>query len=262
MYKNPEEITFLSIKNKIFFLFLFICCNLSIGCANQSKNFNPEKTSKEIFEIQRTLKKQEELLVRLQALIADQILHSNDLEQSIPPRDLLESLQNLSLELKNKTNSLEKQLMLMTKELEEFQIKKSKIKTFETDLEGDQMKITLGLISLQAGNPDNAKEYFNDIIFDGEKTKIKGEILMAIGHSFFHHGYTKQAASHYGTFIQEFPKSPRLPQALYYLGKALEKLGQKNKKEVLWNDLILKFPNSNFSKRAKKMMLKTNESKK
>ena len=97
---------------------------------------------------------------------------------------------------------------------------------------------------------------------NSKKTKIKGEILMAIGHSFLYQGYTKQAASYYGTFIQEFPKSSRLPQALYYLGKAFEKLGQKNKKEVLWNDLILKFPNSNFSKRAKKMMLKTKESKK
>ena len=90
---------------------------------NESKNFNPEITSKEIFEIQKKLKKQEELLERLQGLIADQILVSNDLEQSIPPRDLLESLQNLSVELKNKTNNNEKQLTLMNRDLKELQNK-------------------------------------------------------------------------------------------------------------------------------------------
>ena len=262
MQKNPKEIFFLSLKNIKYIFILSICLNISIGCVNESKNFNPEITSKEIFEIQKKLKKQEELLERLQGLIADQILVSNDLEQSIPPRDLLESLQNLSLELKNKTNKNEKQLTLMNRDLKELQNKKEKINNFETDLDDEQMNVFLGLISLLAGNPDNAKNHFKGIIFTGEKTKLRSEILMAIGHSFLYHGFTKQAASHYGTFIQEFPKSPRLPQALYYLGIALEKLGENKKKEVLWNDLKLKFPNSHFSKMTNKMLLKKSESKK
>ena len=50
MQKNPKEIFFLSLKNIKHIFILSICLNISIGCVNESKNFNPEITSKEIIE--------------------------------------------------------------------------------------------------------------------------------------------------------------------------------------------------------------------
>ena len=232
-----------------------------LGCFSKGEKNIPEKSSKEILEIQKTLKKQEALLENLQTLIADQIIRNNDLEQIIPPRDLLESLQNIYVELQDKTKILEKKVSLLQKNIAKKEIKKKGKKALESDLVYDQIKIILGLISLQAGNPDQAKEYWKEIVSDKNQTKLKGEIVMAIGHSFLFQGHAKQAASHYGIFLSKFPKSPRVPQALYFLGEAMGKLGEKGKQKILWNDLIEKFPNSNFSERAKNILAKKNEKK-
>jgi len=240
-------------------LFILLIFAFSIlGCFSKGEKDIPENSSKEIIEIQKTLKKQEALLENLQTLIADQIIRNNDLEQIIPPKDLLESLQNIFVELQNKIKILEKKVSLLQKNISKNEIKKKEKKTFESDLVYDQMKIILGLISLQAGNPDQAKEYLKEIVSDKKRTKLKGEIVMAIGHSFLFQGHAKQAASHYGIFLSEFPKSPRVPQALYFLGEAMGKLGEKGKQKILWNDLIEKFPNSNFSVRARNILAKNN----
>ena len=68
--------------------------------------------------LKETLAQQEKLLDRLQALTADQLLRSNEIEQSMPPRDLLESLQKGFIELQEKTLILEKQLSELKKGLE------------------------------------------------------------------------------------------------------------------------------------------------
>ena len=239
----------------LIFLFILLGCNSKV-----EKNF-PEKSSKEIIEIQKTLKKQEVLLERLQALIADQIIHNNDIERAIPPRDLLESLQKSFDEFQEKTKALEKKVSLLQKNIAKNEIKKRDHKSFDEDVDSHQRQIILGLISVQAGNPDQAKEHWGKIVSDKKPTKLKGEMLMAVGHSFLFQGYAKQAASHYGIFLREYPKSPHVPQALYFLGDAMGMLLEKEKQKILWKDLIDKFPKSNFSERARKRLTKNDESK-
>ena len=228
----------------------------SLSCSSKGGNNTPAKLSNEIIELQENLKKQEALLERLQSLIADQIIRNNDLEQIIPPRDLLESLQNGLIELKDKTKTLEKKVSLLQVNIEKNEIKKKETKALEGDLVLDQKKNILGLISLQSGNPNRAKEYWKEILSDKNGTTLKGEILIAIGNSYLIQGHEKQAASHYGIFLREFPKSPQVPQVLYYLGEAMGKLGEKEKQKILWKDLIEKFPKSNFSERAQNLITK------
>ena len=252
---NENKIFSLVARFKYLFILTFFLFN-HFGCYSIGKKAIPKKSSAEIVEIQKTLKKQEILIERLQALIADQIMRNNDLEQIIPPRDLLESLQNVYVELQNKTNTIEKNVTLLQKKIEKYEIKKDGSENLETNLDDDKNRIILGLISLQAGNPELAKEYLDEILLEKKQTKLKGEILMAIGHSFLSKGHAKQAASHYGIFLREYPKSPQVPQALYYLGVAMEKLGEKKKQKVLLKDLIKKFPNSQFSLRAKQILAK------
>ena len=258
MLLNREKLIFFYRKKIKYSFILSIFINFSLGCSLELNDQVPEKKSNEIIKIQENLKKQEKLLVRLQALIADQIIYNNDLEQAIPPRDLLESLQNLSIELQKKTKTLEEQLSKLQKDFEKFESNESNNKTIEKDLD---YKLMRGLISLQAGDPGTAKEYFQEIISDRKKTKMKGKILMAIGHSFLSQDLPKQAAAHYGIFLREYPKNAGVPQALFYLGKAMEKLCEKKKMKVIWNDLIEKFPNSHFSKRVSKLLMKTSSSK-
>ena len=89
------------------------------GCSSSGANkTTPLNNTEEMAALKKTLAEQEELLDRLQALTADQLLRSNEIEQSMPPRDLLESLQKGFVETQKKTLILEKQLSELKKGLE------------------------------------------------------------------------------------------------------------------------------------------------
>ena len=98
--------------------FLIILIFFVGGCSSSGANTTPLNNTEEMAALKKTLAQQEELLDRLQALTADQLLRSNEIEQSMPPRDLLESLQKGFIETQKKTLILEKQLSELKKGLE------------------------------------------------------------------------------------------------------------------------------------------------
>ena len=231
------------------YLFLTVLLLVFIGCSNSLPNNKiPQQNAEEIVELKKAFVEQRELLENLQALTADLMVLSSELEQTIPPRDLLQSLQSDIVELRKKTTALQKSA---SKTLNKGKRLKAS-KAVEVEFPKNQRQLLLGLISLQAGNPDQAVEDFKEIIKQKKPTQFKAQILLAVAHSFLAQGYAKQAASHYGTFLREYPKNRHIPQALYYLGEAMRKLGEKKKQKVLWKELINKFPKSSFANRAKK----------
>ncbi|MDP6886562.1 MAG: tetratricopeptide repeat protein [SAR324 cluster bacterium] len=231
------------------YMFLPVLLLVFIGCSNSLPNNTiPQQNAEEIVELKKAFVEQRELLENLQALTADLMVLSSELEQTIPPRDLLQSLQSDIVELRKKTTALQKSA---SKTLNKGKRLKAS-KAVEVEFPKNQRQLLLGLISLQAGNPDQAVEDFKEIIKQKKPTQFKAQILLAVAHSFLAQGYAKQAASHYGTFLREYPKSRHIPQALYYLGEAMRKLGEKKKQKVLWKELINKFPKSSFANRAKK----------
>jgi len=234
---------------KRFYFYLSIFLFLILGCSSSGSNKTPlGKNTVEIVALQKTLAQQEELLGRLQALTADQLLRNNELEQALPPRDLLESLQNGLVELQKKSRRLEKQVSELKKVLEKSS------KSSADNYSSNQEQIIRGLVSLQSGNPDQAVEHLQDILKSKKATKLKGEILMAIGNGFLAQGHAKQAASHYGIFLREYPKSRHVPQAMYFLGEAMEELGEEEKQKILWKELIQNYPESSLAKRTKKRL--------
>ena len=231
------------------YMFLPVLLLVFIGCSNSLPNNKiPQQNAEEIVELKKAFVEQRELLENLQALTADLMVLSSELEQTIPPRDLLQSLQSDIVELRKKTTALQKSA---SKTLNKGKRLKAS-KAVEVEFPKNQRQLLLGLISLQAGNPDQAVEDFKEIIKQKKPTQFKAQILLAVAHSFLAQGYAKQAASHYGTFLREYPKSRLIPQALYYLGEAMRKLGEKKKQKVLWKELINKYPKSPFANRAKK----------
>ena len=231
------------------YLFLTVLLLVFIGCSNSLPNNKiPQQNAEEIVELKKAFVEQRELLENLQALTADLMVLSSELEQTIPPRDLLQSLQSDIVELRKKTTALQKSA---SKTLNKGKRLKAS-KAVEVEFPKNQRQLLLGLISLQAGNPDQAVEDFKEIIKQKKPTQFKAQILLAVAHSFLAQGYAKQAASHYGTFLREYPKNRHIPQALYYLGEAMRKLGEKKKQKVLWKELINKYPKSPFANRAKK----------
>ncbi len=231
------------------YLFLTVLLLVFIGCSNSLPNNKiPQQNAEEIVELKKAFVEQRELLENLQALTADLMVLSSELEQTIPPRDLLQSLQSDIVELRKKTTALQKSASKTLNKGKRLNASKA----VEVEFPKNQRQLLLGLISLQAGNPDQAVEDFKEIIKQKKPTQFKAQILLAVAHSFLAQGYAKQAASHYGTFLREYPKSRHIPQALYYLGEAMRKLGEKKKQKVLWKELINKFPKSSFANRAKK----------
>ena len=236
----------------IFYLLLPVLLFVFFGCSTSApKKKILQKNTEEIANLQKTITEQQELLYNLQALMADQIQRNSELEQAIPPRDLLESLQNGFVELRKKITILEKQVSALQKSTIESSKKKKNNEPSEVEFPRYQKQLLQGLISLQAGNPDQAVENLQEILKQKKPTQLKAEILLAVAYSFLEQGHAKQAASHYGTYLSEYPKSRHIPQALYFLGEALGKLGQQKKQKVLWQELIKKYPKSPFVNLAK-----------
>ena len=99
-------------------LFLICFFFFIIGCTSTGiNNTSAQKINEAIDKLKQKVLQQEALLKRMQKLAADQILLSNELEQSIPPQDLLESMQNGFVELRENTLTLEEQIAKLEKDV-------------------------------------------------------------------------------------------------------------------------------------------------
>ena len=241
-----------------FILFLICFFFFFTGCTSSGTNNTAvQKNAEAITELKQKLLQQEGLLKRMQKLTADQLLISNELEQSIPPQDLLESLQNGFVELRKNARALEEHITKLEKDLTAVELKVKQIPKPETkhfDTLRKQENIILGLISLQAGNTDQALVYFQDILKQNDKTPLKSHILMSLGNGFLERGHATQAAYYYGIILREYTETSHVPNALYFLGKAMEELAETEKRKVLWNELIKNHPKSPLAQRAKKRL--------
>ena len=237
----------------ICFFFIFI-----IGCVSTgTNNTSAQKDAEAIADLKQKVLQQEAVLKRMQKLAEDQIMLSNELEQSMPPQDLLESMQNVLAELRGNTSSLEDKIAKLEKNLTVVELKIKQIPKPETkhfDTLQKQENIILGLISLQSGNLDQALIYFHDILKQKNKTPLKAQILMLLGNGFLERGHATQAAYYYGIILREYTETLHVPNALYYLGKSMEELAETEKQKVLWNELIKNHPKSPLAKRAKKSL--------
>ena len=107
-----------------FNLFLIFSFFFIIGCTSTgTNNTSAQKNTEAIAELKQKVLQQEALLKRMQKLAADQILLSNELEQSIPPQDLLESMQNGFVELRKNTRALEEQITKLEKDVTSVELK-------------------------------------------------------------------------------------------------------------------------------------------
>ena len=241
-----------------FNLFLICFFFFIIGCTfTGTNNTSAQKDSEAVADLKQKVLQQEALLKRMQKLAEDQILLSNELEQSIPPQDLLESMQNRFAELRKNTSALKEKIAKLEKNLMEVELKVKQIPKPETkhfDTLQKQENIILGLISLQAGNLDQALVYFQAILKQKNKTPLKAQILMLLGNGFLERGHATQSAYYYGIILREYTETPHVPNALYYLGKSMEELAETEKQKVLWNELIKNHPKSPLAKRAKKSL--------
>ena len=228
------------------------------SCTSSLKNnANAKKNPESIAELKLMVLQHEALLTRMQKMTSDQLLIINELEQSIPPKDLLESMQNGFFELRQNTHAFRLRISNLEKKIKDIELNINNTKDpgiKHLDVLRKQENIILGLISLQAGNPDQALEYLQDILKQNNKTPLKAKVLMALGNGFLESGHASQAAYYYGIILREYTETSHVSSALYYLGEAMEKLAESEKQKVLWNELIKNHPKSPLAKRAKKLL--------
>ena len=112
----------------LIFSFFFI-----IGCTSTGTNSTTtQKDPETIAELKQKVMQQEVLLKRMQKLTADQILLSNELEQAIPPQDLLESMQNGFVELRENIRAIEEKIAKLEKDVAMVELKLKQIPRPET----------------------------------------------------------------------------------------------------------------------------------
>ena len=248
LQKTKHSDFVLEVKYIFFYIYSSLVLFSFLGCATLSaKSPISEKNDEEIAAMKKAIADQQELINNLQNLTSDLMIMNSELEQSIPPRDLLESLQSEIIEFRQENALINKKLVKLSNEQKESKVPMSA----NLKIPEDQKQLLEGLVSLQAGNPDQAAENLKQILNQKKTTKLKSEILIAIAYSFLEQGYFKQAASHYGKFLREFQKSPLIPQALFYLGESMKKLGEEKKQKVLWDELVKNYPESIYTKRIK-----------
>ena len=140
---------------KIIYLVLPVLLFVFSGCSTSApKKTITQKNSAEIAALQKTIVEQQELLQNLQALTADQMQRNSELEQAIPPRDLLESLQNGFVELRKKTTVLEKQLSALQKSSAKSAKKKKTAKLYYISAFGGRsIRVTTNANDIAETNP-------------------------------------------------------------------------------------------------------------
>ena len=216
MYQDTSRLFFR------FFLFLIFISSIHPLFANELK------------ELQESLQRQDNRIKRMQVLLAEQNARQDGIEQSQPPLDLIESLYEDLNRMQEEIQNLRLRLLgveeQMKKEWSEHQ-----------DKQKDSLKY--GMLALLAGDSEAAAEWFNLFLINDSKPQLRNDLLMALAHSYLEKGFAEQAASYYGTVLGQLDRSRHYLLALYSLGRAFEMLGEKTKRDVVWGELVEKFPN-------------------
>lgn len=111
--------------------------------------------------------------------------------------------------------------------------------------------LILGLLSLEANDPNRAVDYFQPFLDQDNATFPKDTLLFLLGNGFTTHQSYEQAASYYASLIQGFPKSPHHIQSLYSLGTVFGYLNDREKQKIVWKALITNYPKHPLAQKAR-----------
>ena len=180
----------------------------------------------------------------------EQNKRQNDLEHSLPPEDLLESLYSDLKSMQQDLQNIWPRLVSIEEQMDN---------QWSKNWERTSGELTRGTLALLAGNPDSAAIHFERFIAEDSNTEQKTELLMALAHSYLAQGYPEQAASYYGTVIGLSRNGVHYPPALFNLGRAFEMLGELEKRDVIWRELSEIYPEHPHARRTQMTQPKPQE---
>lgn len=89
---------------------------------------------------------------------------------------------------------------------------------------------------------------------DGNLKKILDSIQFLIAETYFLEGNYQLAATEYNAVRKSYPKSPKVPEALYKMGQCFEKLKLNTDAKVFYDAVVKQHPRSDAAKRAKERL--------
>ncbi len=84
--------------------------------------------------------------------------------------------------------------------------------------------------------------------------RILAEYEFYVGEFYFKKGSYGAAALRFNNIINDYPDSRKEPEALYYLGLSHKNMGENSKARTALTSLIEKYPSTELSKKAKKLL--------
>ena len=110
------------------------------------------------------------------------------------------------------------------------------------------------------------EKYKDDVQFGASAHLMKGDAAVELGKNEnskpAKKEYYKKAVAAYYDLLTRFPKSPRLPEAYYKVGEALETMGFTKDAKVAYEEVSKKYKKSSFAKKANQRLQALNKKKK
>ena len=211
----------------------------SLSTGGYAQQTSLETLEKDIADMDAALQKQEKTMKRLQDLMAGLTQKQTDLNAV---QGSIDSLLGTQGEMRQQLN----ELRVLTDQLKvSSEIAKSLNGTVTQD-----HRLLLGILSIQAGSPQDAVAILQPVLDDKENPLPKDALLMLLANGFKNYQIYASATAYYGQMIKQYPDSPYRPYALYFLGTVFAQQHEPGKQKVVWDALIKTYPQHPLAQEA------------
>ena len=237
---HPKKL--LNIMMLAFFLFAETC----LLVAQESTN-SLDELSRQIQLLQQQQFQRGKEMVDLRDFIVIEVLQKMiELEQKLVHR---EQKQHIHEELLQKIKQLEDNNQKLAQQL--LSLQKSSALTQQTQAIGSptptQSPLVLGLLALQAEQPDLALKHLQPYLQQNSEAFPKDLITISLARSYYQAKEYTKALQYYALLLKSKSQSSLIPHALYEMGTLFGEMGDSQKQEVFYGELMQKYPNHRFS---------------
>lgn len=121
---------------------------------------------------------------------------------------------------------------------------------------GEKGRYLMGLSFLKLGRQEQARENFEFVLKNYPNTRIRQELLLGIGDSYFLEGNFSQAERYYKQLLGSYSPSDYASMAYLNLGRALRRQGKWKEAQDSFNKVVSVYPASLEVREAKRYLLK------
>lgn len=225
-----------------FFLFAESCLLVA-----QESRSSLDELSRQIQLLQQQQFQRGKEMVDLRDFIVIEVLQKMiELEQKLEHR---EQQQHIHEELIQKIKQLEGNNQKLAQQL--LSLQKSSTLTKRTEAKAapapTQSPLVLGLLALQAEQPDLALKHLQPYLQQSSQVFPKDLITISLARSYHQVKEYTKALQYYALLLKSKSQHSLIPHALYEMGTLFGEIGDLPKQKVFYGELMQKYPNHRFS---------------